>query len=60
MNNKFDHAAPFAGIRVIELGMGWAAPLACMLLADFGAEVIKIESIKKMDWWRGGDLGTPR
>ncbi len=59
MGHQLDRTAPLAGIRVIELGMGWAAPLAGMLLADFGAEVIKIESIKKMDWWRGGDLGTP-
>lgn len=34
---------PLAGVRVIELGNYIAAPTAGRLLADFGAEVIKIE-----------------
>jgi formyl-CoA transferase len=35
--------APLAGVRVLELGNGIAAPTAGRLLADFGAEVIKVE-----------------
>jgi formyl-CoA transferase len=38
-----DSAYPLAGIRVVELGNYIAAPTAGRLLADFGAEVIKIE-----------------
>ncbi|MGI5129783.1 CaiB/BaiF CoA transferase family protein [Pseudonocardia sp. CA-107938] len=34
---------PLAGIRVLELGNFIAAPTAGRLLADFGAEVVKIE-----------------
>ncbi|GAA4740862.1 CoA transferase [Gordonia alkaliphila] len=34
---------PLAGVRVLELGNYIAAPSAGRLLADFGAEVIKIE-----------------
>lgn len=34
---------PLAGIRVLELGNFIAAPTATRLLADFGAEVIKVE-----------------
>ena len=34
---------PLRGLRVIDAGQMIAAPLACTLLADFGAEVIKIE-----------------
>lgn len=34
---------PLAGVRVLELGNYIAAPTAGRLLADFGAEVIKVE-----------------
>ena len=36
-------AGPLTGIRVIECGVLLAAPFCARLLADFGAEVIKIE-----------------
>lgn len=36
-------ALPLEGVRVVELGNYIAAPTAGRLLADFGAEVIKIE-----------------
>ena len=35
---------PFAGIRVIEFGQFVAVPVAAQLLADGGAEVIKVET----------------
>jgi crotonobetainyl-CoA:carnitine CoA-transferase CaiB-like acyl-CoA transferase len=35
---------PLAGIRVIEIGTLIAAPFATRMMADFGAEVIKIEA----------------
>lgn len=35
--------SPLSGVRVVELGNYIAAPTAGRLLADFGAEVIKIE-----------------
>jgi crotonobetainyl-CoA:carnitine CoA-transferase CaiB-like acyl-CoA transferase len=35
---------PLAGIRVIEIGTLIAAPFATRMLADFGAEIIKIEA----------------
>ena len=34
---------PLEGVRVIEVGQALAGPLAGVLLADMGADVIKIE-----------------
>ena len=36
-------SGPLAGIRVLELGQLIAAPFAARLMAEFGAEVIKVE-----------------
>ena len=45
-------------IRIVDLTMGWAGPLATRQLADMGAEVIKVESCQYFDWWRGWE-STP-
>ena len=42
-----------AGVRVVDLSMGWAGPLAARHLADMGADVIKVEGCVRFDWWRG-------
>lgn len=34
-----------AGIRIIEIGTSVAVPYGCQILADFGAEVIKVERL---------------
>lgn len=47
-----------AGIRIVDLSMGWAGPLACRQLADMGADVIKVESCERFDWWRSWEA-TP-
>ena len=41
------------GVRIVDLSMGWAGPLATRHLADMGAEIIKVESCVRYDWFRG-------
>ena len=57
---SLDPAQPLAGMRIVELGNYIAAPTAGRLLADFGAEVIKVErpgTGDELRTWRlyGGD-----
>ncbi len=49
-------SGPLAGIRIVELAGIGPAPFACMMLADHGAEVIRIE---RPDAKRGGPGGDP-
>src|SRR3990167_11298099 len=44
--------APFAGLKVVDLSQGIAGPYCAMLLAQHGAEVIKVEGIGEGDWAR--------
>ena len=43
MADQPKRVGPLAGIKVIEVGQALAGPLAGMILADMGAEVIKVE-----------------
>ena len=47
---------PLNNYRVVDFGAAWAGPMATQLLADLGAEVIKVESRERMDGLR---LGRP-
>jgi crotonobetainyl-CoA:carnitine CoA-transferase CaiB-like acyl-CoA transferase len=54
MDNR---ATPLAGIQVIELGTMITCPLAGMLLAEMGANVIKVEK-PEGDPFRGNEIGV--
>ena len=51
---------PLSGVRVIDLSMAWAGPLATRLLAGLGAQVVKIEGPQHMDRWRGGSIPSDK
>jgi crotonobetainyl-CoA:carnitine CoA-transferase CaiB-like acyl-CoA transferase len=42
-------ALPLAGVRIVDLTAFWAGPAATHLLAAFGADVVKVESIQRPD-----------
>jgi crotonobetainyl-CoA:carnitine CoA-transferase CaiB-like acyl-CoA transferase len=51
---------PLDGVRVLDLSHDWAGPHATRLLADLGAEVIKVEYPRRLDGMRGGHLTDGR
>ena len=54
-------AGPLAGVRVVEMGTMIAGPLATMILADQGADVVKIETVGAGDPMRPvGVMGSGR
>jgi crotonobetainyl-CoA:carnitine CoA-transferase CaiB-like acyl-CoA transferase len=47
-------AGPLSGYRVVELAHHLAGPLGAMHLGDFGADVVKVETLEGEDWRRWG------
>lgn len=47
---------PLAGLSVVDFSQGVAGPYGTMLMAEYGADVVKIEPLRG-DW--GRTLGTP-
>jgi len=57
MDNESTDSSPLAGIRVLDLATFIAAPYCATIMAEFGAEVIKVELPKVGDPTRR--FGTP-
>src|SRR4051795_8458393 len=57
-------SGPLAGVRVVELGLWLAAPACATVLADWGADVVKIEPLtgdpfRGLAWAYGGQMNPP-
>ncbi len=44
---------PLAGMKILDLSMFFSGPLAMQISGDAGADVIKVESVQRIDGWRG-------
>ena len=53
MNTSAKHTGPLAGMRVVDLSQIMAGPTCSSLLADMGADVIKVEKLPGGDDSRG-------
>ncbi|GAA1959809.1 CaiB/BaiF CoA transferase family protein [Agromyces allii] len=62
MNTHQPEAGPLSGIRVIELGQYISGPYAAKLLADLGADVVKVEAPEgdPMRRWEGSGTMSPQ
>ena len=49
-------AYPLAGVRVLDLGLGVAGPFTGRMLADLGADVVKVNALYD-SFWNGTHMG---
>ncbi|MBM3225444.1 MAG: hypothetical protein FJZ47_16805, partial [Candidatus Tectomicrobia bacterium] len=54
---RIPHRLPMEGVRILDLSRAWAGPYGTRYLADFGAEVIKVETAQYPDGRQAGNPG---
>ncbi len=54
-----DPSLPLAGMRIIDITVVWAGPYSTMQLADWGAEVVRVESTTYFAATTRGQLAHP-
>ena len=52
--------APLAGVRVLTFTQAWSGTFCTELLALLGADVVQIESLRRVDIWRNVRVHVPR
>lgn len=53
MTGEINDIGPMSGIKVVEIGVAMAGPFCGMMLADYGADVVKVERVESGDDSRG-------
>ena len=59
LDSKFqtsDPGGPLRGVRVVEMGQLIAIPFAMKLMADMGAQVIRLESTRRLESYRSDSV----
>ncbi len=55
--DESSNPSPLAGLCIVDLSMFMSGPMLTQICADAGADVIKVESVQRIDGWRGGGRG---